>query len=122
VTYWAEPTRPEYGGFWIRFVGYLIDSVLVGIVTGVLTLLAQGEVLILLLGTIVGIGYYVGFNAYGGTLGKRAVGLRRGANDACDAPLEHRARGRRRTRFFLRQSAFGLNSRVPPLHAGQASA
>jgi len=31
---------------------------------------------IFLLSTIIGIGYYVGFNANGGTLGKRAVGLR----------------------------------------------
>jgi len=39
VTYWAEPTSREYGGFW-RFVGYLIDAVLVGVVGGVLALVA----------------------------------------------------------------------------------
>ena len=65
---------PDYGGFWIRLGGWVIDAIILGAVSGVLSLLVgnPGSVL----GLAIGIGYYVGFNANGGTLGKRAVGLR----------------------------------------------
>lgn len=64
----------EYGSFWIRFGGWLIDSIIIGAVSGVLAI--TGGSAASFLGLAIGIGYYVGLNAHGGTLGKRAVGLR----------------------------------------------
>ncbi len=64
----------DYGGFWIRFGGWLIDSIIVGAVSGILTIAGGSSASFL--GLAIGIGYYVGLNAHGGTLGKRAVGLR----------------------------------------------
>ena len=64
----------EYATFWIRVVGTIIDAVLLGVIGGVLFAAmgntGQG------ISFVIGIGYYVGMNANGGTLGKRAVGLR----------------------------------------------
>ena len=64
----------EYGSFWLRLGGFIIDLILVGVVSGVLSLVGGDTAGFL--GLAVGIGYYVGLNAHGGTLGKRAVGLR----------------------------------------------
>lgn len=65
---------PEYGSFWIRLVGWILDSIIIGAVSAVLAILGGGPASFL--GLAIGIGYYVGLNAHGGTLGKRAVGLR----------------------------------------------
>jgi uncharacterized RDD family membrane protein YckC len=37
-----EPARLEYAGFWVRFFAYLIDLILVGVATGILTLAFGG--------------------------------------------------------------------------------
>ena len=64
----------EYGSFWIRLGGWVIDAIIIGAVSGVLSILGGSTASFL--GLAIGIGYYVGLNAHGGTLGKRAVGLR----------------------------------------------
>ena len=64
----------DYGSFWIRFGGWLIDSIIIAAVSGMLAI--AGGSTASFLGLAIGIGYYVGLNANGGTLGKRAVGLR----------------------------------------------
>lgn len=65
----------NYAGFWHRFGGFLLDAIALGTVGTILALIFP-QALGSGLGFLVGIGYYVGFNANGGTLGKRAVGLR----------------------------------------------
>lgn len=65
---------PDYGSFWLRLVGWVIDAVFIGIVSGVLA--ALGGSTVSFAGLAIGIVYYVGLNANGGTVGKRAVGLR----------------------------------------------
>ena len=65
---------PDYGSFWIRLVGWVIDAIVIGTVSGVLSQL--GGTPASFLGLAIGIAYYVGLNANGGTVGKRAVGLR----------------------------------------------
>ena len=65
---------PDYGTFWLRLVGWVIDAVFIGIVSGVLA--ALGGSTVSFAGLAIGIVYYVGLNANGGTVGKRAVGLR----------------------------------------------
>ena len=65
----------NYAGFWHRFGGWLVDAIVlgaVGLILGLILSQAVGSGL----GFLVGIAYIVGFNANGGTLGKRAVGLR----------------------------------------------
>ena len=65
----------EYAGFWRRFGGFLIDGIIlagIGAITG-LVLSSNASSLI---GLVIGISYYVGLNANGGTLGKQIVGLR----------------------------------------------
>lgn len=99
----APPSAPPYGrppttgtryaGFWIRFVAYIIDAILVnGITYGLLaatkpiscttsdgttclpgTTTVSPVLYILLLIPVV---YYIGLWAVGGTLGQRALGLR----------------------------------------------
>ena len=64
---------PDYGTFWLRLVGWVIDVVFIGIISGVLSL---GGSTASFVGLAIGIVYYVGLNANGGTVGKRAVGLR----------------------------------------------
>lgn len=64
----------DYGSFWVRFGGWLIDSIVIAAVSGILAI--AGGSTASFLGLAIGIGYYVGLNAHGGTLGKRAVGLR----------------------------------------------
>ncbi len=64
----------EYGSFWIRLGGWVIDAIIIGAVSGVLSILGGNAASFL--GLAIGLGYYVGLNAHGGTLGKRAVGLR----------------------------------------------
>ncbi len=64
----------EYGSFWIRLIGWVIDAIIIGAVSGVLSIMGGNAASFL--GHVIGIGYYVGLNAHGGTLGKRAVGLR----------------------------------------------
>ena len=70
----GERLPSDYGDFWVRFGGWVIDAIALGAVSGVLTLLAGSTGFGL--GLAIGIGYYIAFNANGGTLGKRAVGLR----------------------------------------------
>ncbi|MBV7266546.1 RDD family protein [Erythrobacter ani] len=76
-----------YAGFWIRLLAYIIDTVilaLVGVVLGVLTgvaLFSTGADAELgafdLISLVIGIAYFVGFEAshMQGTPGKRALGL-----------------------------------------------
>ena len=71
---YVERSPSDYGSFWIRFGGWLIDSIIIGAVSGILTIAGGSSASFL--GLAIGLAYYVGFNANGGTLGKRAVGLR----------------------------------------------
>ncbi len=70
----GERVPSDYGSFWVRLGGWIIDVIVIGVISGVLS--ALGGDLGPFLGLVIGIGYYVGLNAHGGTLGKRAVGLR----------------------------------------------
>ena len=69
----VSPSR--YGSFWRRFGGFLIDAIILGVVGGIIGLIVSPNA-----SSVIGIGiglvYYVGLNANGGTLGKRAIGLR----------------------------------------------
>lgn len=76
-------TAGDYGkasgpraGFWIRFGGYLIDAVLLGIINTILLLALKG--IGYALGIIIFIAYFTYFEGSesGQTLGKRAVGTR----------------------------------------------
>jgi len=65
-----------YGGFWLRFVAVIIDSILVGIVSGIL-----GSIIPSLAGIInllVSGGYYIYLESseYQGTVGKILLGLK----------------------------------------------
>lgn len=93
---------PEYGSFGRRLGGYLIDYIIVA-VTAVIPAVVVAAIIIAsapdtaftaeqlqqqqdaernasiassIISVVIGLGYYVGLNANGGTLGKRAVGLR----------------------------------------------
>ena len=65
----------EYAGFGHRLGGFVIDFIIM-LVVGVVTriILSQGAAPAISL--LIGLGYFVGLNANGGTLGKRMVGLR----------------------------------------------
>jgi uncharacterized RDD family membrane protein YckC len=65
----------EYGGFGRRLGGYLIDVVIVGVIGGIVALIVSPNASSVL-GLLIGLAYFVGLNANGGTLGKRVVGLR----------------------------------------------
>lgn len=79
-------SRPAYAGFWIRFVAYFVDIVILAIVEGIIGAIlgvnikdpfsasfrtANG------LGLIFSLAYFAGLWTYmGGTLGQRIFGLR----------------------------------------------
>jgi uncharacterized RDD family membrane protein YckC len=72
----SSPKIFEYSNFWIRFVAYIIDAILVGFLTGALARFggASGAI-----GSIFITGvYYVIMETsdYQGTLGKMAMGLK----------------------------------------------
>jgi uncharacterized RDD family membrane protein YckC len=84
---------PVYGGFWIRFVAYIIDSIIINIVVFIVSFvvgLAMGvgggsrasAEAAQLIGSVIGIGLAWLYFALqesseaGATLGKRALGLR----------------------------------------------
>ncbi len=64
-----------YGGFWRRLGGYLIDVIIVGGTAGIVALIVSPNASSIL-SLLIGLAYFVGLNANGGTLGKRIVGLR----------------------------------------------
>ncbi len=68
-------TGVEYGSFWRRFGGYLIDGIIIGAVGGIIGLVVSSNASPII-SLLIGLAYVVGLNANGGTLGKRAVGLR----------------------------------------------
>ena len=65
----------EYASFWRRFGGFIIDAVIVGVAAGIISAFLSPEA-----GSgvslVIGVAYYIPLNANGGTLGKRAVGIR----------------------------------------------
>jgi uncharacterized RDD family membrane protein YckC len=82
---WMDYKRPitgtgaiERGDFWIRLVAWLIDGLVVGVITSVLTfILVNSPQQQLLLSFLVGIVYHVGWWVNkGATPGKLAMGLR----------------------------------------------
>ncbi len=93
----AAPAASAYAGFWIRFVAYIIDWIIVGAVTfglikgtGVITVLCPAGVTnasdpscgsaqiapLFYVILLVPILYYLLLWAYGGTLGQRLLGMR----------------------------------------------
>lgn len=69
----------EYASFWRRFGGYLIDAVIVGVGTSIISLIISATISSALgpvIGFVFAIAYYVLLNANGGTLGKQALGMR----------------------------------------------
>ena len=67
----------EYVGFWRMFVAYIIDAVILGAVSGILTVIMGGQQTATWLGSVIGIIYIVGFWTWRGqTLGKMAMGVR----------------------------------------------
>jgi uncharacterized RDD family membrane protein YckC len=81
----------RYAGFWIRFAAYFLDSIIVGIFNMVLGfiigLVAAGgagpdaltglEVVLNLIGIVIGVSYFTFFNGrFGATPGKMACGLK----------------------------------------------
>jgi uncharacterized RDD family membrane protein YckC len=63
----------NYAGFGIRFVAWLIDAIIVGIITGILNALHLGA-----LGALVGLAYFTYFigSEMGASVGMMALGLR----------------------------------------------
>jgi len=84
----ASPDHVAYGGFWIRFVAYIIDAILLGIVGGVVASLfgvsmmqtdwEQYDPTINLVSLVVGWLYFALLESSerGATVGKMAMGLR----------------------------------------------
>jgi len=70
------PSGPR-AGFWSRVGAYLLDSILLAIVNGILFVVV-GRAAQLALGLIIGIAYFVYFKGgpTGQTLGKKALGIR----------------------------------------------
>ncbi len=69
----------EYASFWRRFGGYLLDVIIVGIGTSIISLIVSviiGGAAGLVVSFGIGLAYYVLLNASGGTLGKQAFGMR----------------------------------------------
>jgi uncharacterized RDD family membrane protein YckC len=65
-----------YMGFWIRFLAYIIDGVIL-LIPGIVLNLAVAAPASSVLGIAVGLAYFVGFwTAQGATLGQKAVGVR----------------------------------------------
>ncbi len=66
----------EYGSFWRRFGGFVVDWVILAVAGGIIGaffgLAAASSGVSLLIGAA----YYIPLNANGGTLGKKALGLR----------------------------------------------
>lgn len=96
---WGMPQAvSRYGGFWIRFGAYVIDSILVGIVFGILIRVTSAVTVTCPAGTVslnascpggvtaysgafyvlllLALAYYVVLWAFGGTLGQRMLGLK----------------------------------------------
>lgn len=79
------PSVPEikYAGFWVRFVAYFIDSIVVGIPAGIIMAILSlaiasivPDLLIRFIGTALGWTYFILMtNKYQATLGKKAVGI-----------------------------------------------
>ena len=67
-------TGLEYGTFGIRLVGFIIDAIILGVVGGLMRAMLGNTGTGI--GFLIAVTYIVGMNANGGTLGKRAVGLR----------------------------------------------
>jgi uncharacterized RDD family membrane protein YckC len=73
--------RVEYAGFWRRFVAYVIDSILIGVVIGILAAILSGSdtgvALTYLIGALGGLVYYAAMesSAYQATVGKIALGI-----------------------------------------------
>jgi uncharacterized RDD family membrane protein YckC len=84
----ASPDHVAYGGFWIRFVAYIIDAILLGIVGGVIwsifgfsvldTDLDHYDTTINLVSFVIGWLYFALLESSprGATVGKMAMGLR----------------------------------------------
>ena len=69
----------EYASFWRRFGGYLIDYVIVGVGTSIISFVIAATIsgtLAPVISLVIAVSYYVLLNANGGTLGKQAVGIR----------------------------------------------
>ncbi|MDR3555511.1 MAG: RDD family protein [Syntrophobacteraceae bacterium] len=89
-----KPGERRYGGFWIRFVAYLIDVVALSVMNVILGLLlatpfimsvrpgqppvfTSAAIIKLILGTVLGLTYFIFFvGKYGATPGKMACGLK----------------------------------------------
>ncbi len=72
----AAGTR--YGGFWVRFVAFIVDVILIGIVDGILAAVLDSTSLELTIGTVLGWLYYAGMESSSrqATIGKSLLGLR----------------------------------------------
>ena len=68
----------EYAGFWIRFVGFIIDSIILTVIEIPISLIVDGIGARFLIGLLVGIVYHVGFWVAndGATPGKMAMGIK----------------------------------------------
>lgn len=75
---------PQYAGFWIRVVAYIIDAIILGIVGGIIGAVLGGIlgngglVVIQLIGIAIGIAYFAYFESSErqATVGKMALGLK----------------------------------------------
>jgi uncharacterized RDD family membrane protein YckC len=78
----------KYAGFWTRFVAFIIDGLILGVIGGVL-LVAVGDAAVRsLVDFLIGVVYFVGFwTLEGATPGKMAVGHRILTKDGGDLGL-----------------------------------
>lgn len=79
----ATEKRFQYAGFWIRFVAYIVDSIILWAVGFVLGLLAAGtdaNIGLTLLSAFIGVIYFAAMESSErqATLGKMAVGIKVG--------------------------------------------
>ena len=84
----STPSEVKYAGFWIRFAAYIIDIVILGVVTEVLSAVfgaigvdsatKSGAITIQAISIVIGAGYFIYFHSSDkmATIGKQAMGIK----------------------------------------------
>jgi uncharacterized RDD family membrane protein YckC len=76
-SYSSGPSGPR-AGFWRRFAAFIIDAILLGIVSGILLAIFDQGAVLQILNTLISLAYFTYFEGgkSGQTVGKMALGIR----------------------------------------------